>query len=349
MLPPSLARVWRATDRLQLGLTRPTPVILRGLDERDTQFVLGLDGRHDRAGVLRQAGVLGLPSSRAEDLLTLLDSAGCLAEGATDSHAVAELDLPDRERLGPDIATLALLPPSHDLGLSGFSLRRNAHVEVQGAGRVGAAVTNLLAAAGVGSVSVVDDTAVRPGDVSPLGASRGSVGRPRSDAAIMAARLTAPHVSRESAKPPDLVVLTSAPVIEPTVSDDLVNRGLPHLPVSLVETSATVGPLVVPGHGPCLRCVDLHRTDRDPDWPLVAAQLGSGCPAPVEACDLVLSVAAASLAVLEALAWLERAASPQRWDRAPGRAHVLRLPGGHPRPRTYSVHPRCGCSWLGAQ
>ncbi len=349
MLPPSLARLWRATDRLQLGLTRPAPVILRGLDERDAKFVLGLDGRHDLAGVLGQASVLGLTASRAEHLLALLDSAGCLADGTTDSHVLAELDLADRERLGPDLASLALLPPSHDLGLSAFSLRRKAHVEVHGAGRVGAAVASLLAAAGVGAVTILDDAAVRPGDVSPLGPSRASVGRSRSDAAMASAVLTSPGVTGESVQPPDVVVLTGPPVVDPTVSDDLMSRAIPHLPVTLVETTATVGPLLVPGNGPCLRCIDLYRTDRDPDWPLVAAQLGSGCGAPVEACDVVLSVAAASLAVLEVLAWLEQTVSSNRWERTPGKAHVLRLPGGHPRPRTYSPHPRCGCSWLGAQ
>ncbi len=348
MLPPSLARLWRATDRLQLGLTRPTPVILRGLDERDAQFVLGLDGRHDLAGVLGQASALGLTASRAEQLLELLDSADCLADGTTDSRVLAELDLPDRERLGPDVASLALLPPAHDLGLTAFSLRRAAHVEVHGAGRVGAAILSLLAASGVGAISCVDEAAVRPGDVSPLGPSRASVGRPRSDAAMASAMLTSPGVTTESVQPPDVVVLAGAPIVDPAVSDDLVNRAIPHLPVTLVETTATVGPLLVPGDGPCLRCIDLYRTDRDPDWPLVAAQLGSGCGAPVEACDVVLSVAAASLAVLEVVAWLERSVSPHRWQRSAGRAYVLRLPGGQPRPRTYSAHPRCGCSWLGA-
>jgi hypothetical protein len=324
-------------------------VILRGLDERDATFVLGLDGRHDLAGVLRQASVLGMTASRAEQLLDLLDSADCLADGTTDSHVLAELDLSDRERLGPDVATLALLPPSHDLGLTAFSLRSKSHVEVHGAGRVGAAVVSLLAASGVGAISSNDDAAVRPGDVSPLGPSRASVGRPRSDAALASATAACSGVTTESVQAPDVVVLAGPPIVDPALSDDLMSRAIPHLPVSLVETTATVGPLLVPGAGPCLRCIDLHRTDRDPDWPLVAAQLGSGCGAPIEACDVVLAVAAASLAVLEVLAWLERSVSPQRWQRTVGRAHVLRLPGGNPRPRTYSAHPRCGCSWLRAQ
>jgi hypothetical protein len=143
----------------------------------------------------------------------------------------------------------------------------------------------------------------------------------------------------------------------------LLGKGIPHLPVTVLETTATVGPLVTPAAGPCLRCLDLHRCDRDPDWPVVAAQLstaggsmrrGSGGRAFVEACDVVLATCAASLAALMALAWLGSRGAGQELldddlDVEPGTAYVLRLPGGRPRARTYRPHPRCGCSWGGRQ
>jgi hypothetical protein len=52
-----------------------------------------------------------------------------------------------------------------------------------------------------------------------------------------------------------------------------------------------VGPFVVPGRTACLRCLDLHRTDGDPAWPLLLEQYSrvsrhdrsDGVPEPVDA------------------------------------------------------------------
>ena len=363
MLIPALTRVWRGPDRLQLGVGTRSPVVLAGVDPRDARFLLGLDGRCDRAATLAQAATLGLPAARAEELLILLDAGGCLADGATDARSLASLEPADRARLAPDVAALSLLPPARSGGLTSFDRRRTACVEVHGAGRVGAALTTLLAAAGVGTVRVVDDRAVRPEDLAPLGPEPGSVGRPRSDAAVDAARRTAPSLARDTARAPDMVVLTGTPVTEPATADSLLGQGIAHLPVTLLETTATVGPLVAPGRGPCLRCVDLHRCDRDPDWPLVAAQLspargglrrGGGPGAAREACDVVLATCAAALAALMVLAWVDGCDPAEEGPDHPGRvepgtAYVLRLPGGRPRARTYATHPRCGCSWGGRQ
>lgn len=359
LLTPALTRTWRGPDRLQLGIATRTPVVLEGIDTGDARFLLGLDGHCDRRAALEQAASLGLPTARAEHLLSLLDSAGCLADGATDAHSLAALDPSDRARLAADLAALSLLPPARSRGLARFARRRAACIEVRGAGRVGAALTTLLAASGVGTVSVADDTAVRPEDVAPLGPHPGSVGRPRSDAAVEAALRTAPQLSRDADRPPDLVVLTDRPVVDPSAADALLGLGIPHLAVTMVETTATVGPLVTPAGGPCLRCLDLHRCDRDPDWPLVAAQLspadgGRRLRSTVDACDVVLATCAASLAALMVLAWIGAPAeTPEAADEAltvePGTAYVLRLPAGRPRPRTYSRHPRCGCSWGGPQ
>ncbi len=361
LLPPALTRVWRGSDSLQLGAGTRNPVVLAGVDPRDASFLLSLDGRRDRPGALAHAANLGLTPSRAERLLGLLERGHCLADAATDTHSLASLSPADRDRLAGDLAALSLVAPVRSLGLAAFARRRAACVEVRGASRVGAAVTGLLAASGVGTVSVVDDEAVRPGDIAPLGPHQGSVGQPRSDAAVAAARRTAPSMRRDANQPPDLVVLTGSPVIDPSVGDSLLGSGIPHLPVTMLETTATVGPLVLAGGGPCLRCIDLHRNDRDPDWPLVAAQLGTihgrggrgaATRSSVEACDVVLATCAAALASLMVLGWLsdpEPASDETTVGVEAGTAYVLRLPGGEPRRRTYATHPRCGCAWGGRQ
>ena len=53
--------------------------------------------------------------------------------------------------------------------------------------------------------------------------------------------------------------------------------GVPLLVTGVRETTGVVGPLVLPGHTGCLRCQHLHRCDRDPSWPHLAAQLAGRC------------------------------------------------------------------------
>jgi bacteriocin biosynthesis cyclodehydratase domain-containing protein len=83
---------------------------------------------------------------------------------------------------------------------------------------------------------------------------------------------TQPHagVSQERT---DLVVLSDSLVADPRLLRDLHAAGIPHLPVRVRDGAGLVGPLVVPGLTSCLRCADLHRSDRDESWPAVAAQL----------------------------------------------------------------------------
>ncbi|WP_158863401.1 hypothetical protein [Leifsonia sp. AG29] len=71
----------------------------------------------------------------------------------------------------------------------------------------------------------------------------------------------------------DAAVIVASYAVEPRRYEGWLRRDVPHLPVVFGDGGVTVGPLVEPGAGPCLRCVDLHRTDDDPAWPAMAAQL----------------------------------------------------------------------------
>jgi hypothetical protein len=89
-------------------------------------------------------------------------------------------------------------------------------------------------------------------------------------------RLTADHPDSESRMidwAADLVVLTDFLTHDPWLVADLMKFRIPHLMVRLRDGSGVVGPLVLPGLTSCLVCADHHRRDRDPEWPLVCAQL----------------------------------------------------------------------------
>jgi bacteriocin biosynthesis cyclodehydratase domain-containing protein len=100
-----------------------------------------------------------------------------------------------------------------------------------------------------------------------------------------------------------------------------------------------IGPLVVPGRTACLHCVDHHRTDRDPDWPTLLAQLLDSVPRPAPA---VLAATAAALAVTQTCTFLATTTAATVDGQLVTRHAEVEV-----RRRTLPPHPRCGCSWRG--
>jgi bacteriocin biosynthesis cyclodehydratase domain-containing protein len=71
----------------------------------------------------------------------------------------------------------------------------------------------------------------------------------------------------------DLAVIVADFVIAPQRHGAWLRRDVPHLPVVFGDAAVRIGPLVEPGSGPCLYCLELARTDADASWPAMAAQL----------------------------------------------------------------------------
>lgn len=95
--------------------------------------------------------------------------------------------------------------------------------------------------------------------------------------------------------------------ISPTTIQNWTAERRVHLVVSPRPSSVRVGPLVVPGAGPCLRCLHLARTDHDPAWPRISEHLRrSPWPMP----DPLLVHRAAGLAALAVTRYAESGASP---------------------------------------
>lgn len=348
VLKPALRRVWRDATTLQLGVDPGRALVLSGLDEASARFVESLDGTRDRTGLIAAAQQTGLDEPTAVRLLDLLAAGGALDDAALATRSLHTFGREDRERLAPDLASLSLVHATSDGGVAALNRRHRAVVTVHGAGRVGAAVASLLAAAGVGHVVIEDPAAAQVSDASPTGFAPGDAGLSRAEAARGALRRTSPCTA--TALPagevnPSLVVLSTERPADPGLRDSLMRAGVAHLLVGVRETTGLVGPLVLPGRSACLRCCDLARTDRDPGWPQVAAQLAAGDGAPrwgaVAACDTVLATAAGALAALQALAFLDGQSEVPAIDGT----FEVRLPSGVVRRRSWRPHPACGCHW----
>jgi hypothetical protein len=72
---------------------------------------------------------------------------------------------------------------------------------------------------------------------------------------------------------PEIAVLVAHFVIEPEDHGRWLRRDIPHLAVVFGDETVRVGPIIRPGAGPCLYCLERHRTDSDSAWPAMASQL----------------------------------------------------------------------------
>jgi bacteriocin biosynthesis cyclodehydratase domain-containing protein len=135
---------------------------------------------------------------------------------------------------------------------------------------------------------------------------------------------------------PDLAVLTADHVLAPSAHALWLRRDVPHLPVVLGDSAATIGPLVEPGSAPCLLCLELHRRDADPAWPAIATQLLGRRSRVVSPALVMEAAAAAARAVFHWMGAGAGAAVALRIDAATGeRTETLWQP-----------HPDCGCRGL---
>ena len=246
------------------------------------------------------AAAVGLPVSRVAELCDALDSAGL-----TTHHPV--------ESVGVDAAawSVARRGSGGESSLSGptpLPLRRRrsgARILVDGRGALVQEIARLLRSAGVGEVRAgwyaasADDH--DPGAVDPA------------------------------------LVICVGPQLPRERSRDWTSRGVTHLPVLTRTASVDIGPLVVPGTGPCLDCVKLSEDPVDgmQAWPDLVAD---GQAEPVRVEDTLAAVAAGTVAML-ALGVTDAYPPPTgiRWHTA--------LPLPSIATSRWSVHPRCPSSW----
>ncbi|MCU7822954.1 ThiF family adenylyltransferase [Kitasatospora sp. DSM 101779] len=356
MLKPGLARLRRDELTLQFGTVRRYARLVEQADATVTAFLDLVDGTRDTAELITAGERLGLDPGLGRALLDSLAGGELLDDAEALRQALGGFPQPQRELLGPDAAGLSLVHPEPGEAAEVLAARRLARVEVRGAGRVGAALAAVLAAGGIGTVTVADGGRVDPGDCSPAGIPSTDVGRLRSTAAreaVLRAAGAAPAARHRpapvAAGPPALVVLAprdgaGAWTGRAVEAHELARAGVPHLYVGVLEHLGVVGPLVVPGASACGSCAALTRADEDEGWPGLLAQLeGAGLDGR-PACDSALATAVAGLAALHAQLFLDGVLPPSvdGWcelSAADGMVRRLRLP----------AHPSCGCQWPGGR
>lgn len=137
---------------------------------------------------------------------------------------------------------------------------------------------------------------------------------------------------------PAFGVLVADHVVDPALRAAWTRRGLPHLPVVVSDGRVRVGPVIVPGVGPCLQCLEYARVDADPAWPAIAAQVWGRPAAPLSPYRTAAVAAAVTRLVVELL---------PRTSTTPGVEQLVFERDDLSVSRRPTVpHPRCSCRAL---
>jgi hypothetical protein len=303
-LVPHAPVIQRSSDEVQVGVHPDTALVFRG--PGFGALLALLDGTQPISAVRRAARAAGLTTPQLTWALDALNAAGLL----TDRSA----------------------SPYHDV-LTRLRLR------LIGAGSVGNQIARVLVASGLGTLYVYDneppDLVLYPSAgvlTSQAEALRSAFARADTTMGILS------HWSKPDATPVDLTIVAwDRPELDRVIADHLLRSDQPHLVVRSWGNGVSVGPLVLAGRTSCLRCADLARSEADPHWPVVLAQLSR---LRIESPPALISWAA-SIAAAQALAFLHG-----ELPESAGATLELSWPDLVTRLRRWAAHPRCGCGWL---
>jgi hypothetical protein len=331
---PGLRRLWRDAHRVQFGLNPDHAVIVDLADPAHARLFDLLDGSRNEQRLIRDAAGHGISGPDALELVTAMRDAGLLVPAG--SVLPDTLTEPARRRLGTEAAAISA---SGRPAAEALRRRAAASIAVTGRPRLVVPVATALAASGIGHVDPQVHGRVGPGDVAVGGFCPADIDRPRGVAAAAAVMRTAPEVNTRRIRDgaPSFVVHVGLTAPAELVAHGMARRGLAHLVIEDRDDTILVGPLVIPGNTPCLRCLDLHRHDLDDGWPALAAQVATA-PEEIGAAAASTVMIAAGVAAAQVLAFIDGD------EIATTGASIEVTPLGPARRRSWERHSRCDCS-----
>jgi hypothetical protein len=328
VLCPGLRVLRRSATALQIGVDARRALVVD--DCPGLRAVLAaMDGVRREHEVIDAAVAAGVDQADAAGVLRALSEQAVL----TDADELVGPASGGNSR-GPDLAALSLLA-WHGRSSGGAvalrSRRRRARVAIVGLGEVGATAARLMAAAGIGELRLSDEVRA-PAVASEL----------QQSSLETTVELTAAGTDA------DVVLFApqgmgSACEADRDLAAGYMRAGVAHCVATVRETTGVLGPFVVPGWTPCLRCLDLARADADPAWPAVLAQLvPSAHPVPVSdpPAEIALATLVGAWASVELLAYVQELPLATA-----GATLEVALTHPLPRRREWAAHPGCGCGW----
>jgi hypothetical protein len=271
---PNQTPLWRDLKSLQIGAGQ-NKVIFNSLSPAQERLIAALyRGIADKQlpNILND---LGLPDRDGERFVNALGP--LLLE--TTAPAVAPLSEDFIAGAFAEIIRASLIRSADGATVLLERGLRTVHIDdLSGAGLM---LTLGLAAAGVGRVVTHDQSKVETRDLGPNAYPSQLLGKPKIEAvrALLASspnpmKMVAGHkLTPRNLESIDCAALIAQQAIEPRRYVQWLNRDVPHLALTFDSDHASVSPLIVPGRGPCLFCLEQARIEADPAWPVVLSQL----------------------------------------------------------------------------
>lgn len=327
--------LWRSPDSLQVG-SSPNATRLEALNLAEQRLVRLLKSGVHTPDFGEVASGIGVADSAANQILS--DLAPVLERASP--HAKKSRGKPgDDDRLTPEFVSSAvaeIVRANLRYRVDGaLVLRRRGETQVylDTLDRSGLILARALAAAGIGRIVSADLEAVQVTDVGPDGyPARARFARRAQAAELILSQgyglvetiFDRPHPSILGKT--GLAILVAHGSLEPERHLKWLRMGIPHIALVFSDDGARVTRVVEGGGRPCLLCDDFERTDLDPAWPILAAQLQGYS---VEFADTASRWMAASRAVRRILDFIDQRAEPSLTERNPG---------------LLTGHPACSCA-----
>lgn len=309
---------------IQVGTDERWAVRLTGIDDHEVQWLQAIAAGSMFSTALYRAH--DVAEHRARQLWETLDAAGFVVVHTP----------PDASRRHiSDCYTLGHLR-TDGRGELTLSERSRRSVGVCGLGPLGLGIARVLLAAGIGTVVLDDAQPVTRLDVGSSAYLPHHVGMPRHEAAREVLGLP-PQSASDHIPRPDVIVIVETWAHDLRRSARLGAEDVPHLAVLVREADIAVGPFVLSGQTPCLRCLELDRRDEDPAWADISRGLRALPPGRTGE-ETILAASGAALAAGQVIAAIDG-----NRPRTAGAVVTIRLPDAIPRVRETAPHPGCGC------
>ena len=303
-------------------------------DRRQVQIARACDGSRRASEIA--AGLL-CEATEVQSLVELLRAEGFLEEleqPATSNSPDLSMNL-IQHRTSIEKSLITHRPGSSDGGEEEFEARHRATILISGENRLARNLLVALQACGFTNTRLITRGHVAPriaaSDVCGVAVRNDDLGKLRVEFTAELIRNSQISKCEIAAKPqPDLIISTIP--IEWDYVQRWMSEGSAHLHINpLIGAEIEIGPLVIPGRTPCLRCVTLIKRDNGTrsDREFVRSELPSAALAFIS-----------GLVALNVGDYFATGKSPLR---AASYWYDLLNPMRSPEIRHWNFHPQCGC------
>lgn len=258
-------------------------IVLHGLSNNFIQSALALfDGKTDIASITKSVAIKFQQPIEESQILSLIDhlrAANFIEFSATSLQqssalkvkpALAQNQINFRERLSPEINISSWQPDLKTSARQTVIDRANFSILIFGSNRLAISLFSLLQASGFSSTKIIDR--IRP--ISKISADLACGGAIKTSDIGLGGKQVIAEIKRNSQLNfddelpfpaiPSFIIATSD--VAPDYIQRWMSEAIPHLLIgNLVEGQVELGPIVIPGKTPCYRCLELHRSEQNPN------------------------------------------------------------------------------------